>query len=79
MATNLTISDINDGIAKGVINESVLSKTLEELRNYAYSYLYNLQKDMVNVYRAQFKYSDFTAQPDDVFTGSNFIIIVISV
>lgn len=69
MGTDLVINDINDGIARGVVSESVLSETLEELRNYAYSYLYNLQKDVVNVCKAHFKYNDFTAQPDDVFTG----------
>lgn len=69
---NLTIDDINAGIAGGTINETVLSHTLENLRNYAYSYLYNLQKDMVNICKTRTYYRHFTNVSDNIFTNNEF-------
>lgn len=68
----LTIDNINAGIAAGTINETVLSSTLEKLRNYAYSYLYNIQKDMVNICKTRTYYRHFTDVVDDIFTNNDF-------
>lgn len=69
---NMNIDEVNAGIAKGTINEKVLSRTLEELKKYAYSYLYNLQKDMINISKTRTYYGYFTDEPDDVFSMNDF-------
>lgn len=65
----LDITAVRKGILKGSINTEKLSNTLKDLRLFAYSYLYNLQKDMVNLFKLQVRYEDFSDKQDNIFTG----------
>ena len=67
---NMTLAEIKERIVKGSIDPATLSDTLKDLRLYAYSYLYNLQKDMVNICKLQVSYEDLTTRRDDVFTNN---------
>lgn len=66
---SLTEADVRAGILSGAINHEKLASALTDLRLYAYSYLYNLQKDMVGIIQIDAKYEDFTTRQDNVFTG----------
>ena len=64
----MRMTEVNGAIAVGGIDEKVLSKTLEQLRHHAYSYLYNLQKDTVDFHQEETWYRRLTKEEDDAFT-----------
>ena len=68
MAEHFSMESIKDHIMSGRVNVDKLESTLDDLRLHAYSYLYNLQKDMVNFFKMQVLYADFDAKEDMVFT-----------
>ena len=72
MAEKLSIENIDSAIADGSLNEKVLSRTLDELHNYAYNHLYKLQEDVVDICATRTYYRRFTDQADDVFSGIEF-------
>ena len=67
----LTLTDIREKIISGGIDPKTLNDTLKDLRLYAYSYLYNLQKDMVNICKIHTNYESFTTRKDNVFTNND--------
>ena len=69
---DLQLADVTSAIASGAVKEDVLARTLEELKKYAYTYLYNLQNDMVRIYKTRTYYNKFTTQPDDVFSNNRY-------
>ena len=56
-------------IMSGAVKMDQLTSTLEDLRLYAYSYLYSLQKDIVGFHKIHLKYEDLDSRPDIAFTN----------
>lgn len=61
-------NNIKPIIVEGKVDLETLGETLEDLKRYAYSYLYTVQKDIIGFNKLHLKYEDFDIKRDFIFT-----------
>ena len=66
-----TSDELRSAIASGNVIMSVLTDTLSELRNYAFNYLVELQKNIIDIHRVHAVYSSLRLEPDTAFGGKD--------
>ena len=64
-----TKDNVNPLIVEGKIDMETLGQTLDDLKKYAYSYLFNLQKDIIGFCKLHLTYEDFDVKRDFIFTN----------
>ena len=65
---NYTRETVNPLIVEGKVDLETVGQTLEDLKKHAYSYLFDLQKDIVGFHKLHLKYEDFDVKRDFIFT-----------
>lgn len=65
---NYTRDNVKPLIVEGKVDVETVGQTLEDLKRSAYSYLFDLQKDIVGFRKLHLKYEDFDVKRDFIFT-----------
>lgn len=78
MDSRYTLEDIIDLVTKGKLDIDILNKTMEELRNYSYTYLSNLQESLVDIHKIHLTYEDFVMREPDKYRPDRIVNIKFS-